>query len=149
MPEPGTDMNGALAPATIAHAQPTSVLGEFNTAFAAALGITDVAHRSALDELSRRTRRAALHGRAYDAGGRRSPPARRLMRLRIHRGAREIGGSCVELEQDGREVVLDLGLPLESAPTLPDVGGLAQEEPRPKGAETRPKTGKARSDSGN
>ena len=52
------------------------------------------------------------------------------MRLRIHRGAREIGGSCVELEQDGRALLLDLGLPLESAPTLPHVGGLAREDGR-------------------
>lgn len=40
------------------------------------------------------------------------------MRIRIHRGAREIGGSCVELEQDGASLFLDAGLPLES-----DMGG--------------------------
>ena len=34
------------------------------------------------------------------------------MNLTIHRGTREIGGSCVELEQDGRRIILDAGMPL-------------------------------------
>lgn len=51
------------------------------------------------------------------------------MRARIHRGAHEIGGSCVELEHAGSRIVLDLGRPLtagwdEDIP-LPDVPGLA------------------------
>lgn len=51
------------------------------------------------------------------------------MRVRIHRGAREIGGSCVELEFHGSRIVLDLGKPLwagwdEQVP-LPNVPGLA------------------------
>jgi ribonuclease J len=51
------------------------------------------------------------------------------MRVRIHRGAREIGGSCVELEADGARLVLDVGKPLsarfgEHVP-LPAVPGLA------------------------
>ena len=50
------------------------------------------------------------------------------MRLRIHRGAREIGGSCVELEQDGLSLLIDLGLPLESEPTLPIVPGLLEPD---------------------
>lgn len=54
------------------------------------------------------------------------------MNVRIHRGAVEIGGSCVELEADGARLVLDLGRPL-SAPRnaelpLPDVPGLAGGE---------------------
>lgn len=49
-------------------------------------------------------------------------------RVRIHRGAHEVGGSCIELEARGQRIVLDVGLPLldqcgESA--LPDVRGLA------------------------
>ena len=36
------------------------------------------------------------------------------MRARIHRGAHEIGGSCVEVEADGKRVVLDVGRPLDS-----------------------------------
>lgn len=51
------------------------------------------------------------------------------MRLRIHRGAREIGGTCIELENEGARILLDLGLPLKasdfaSAP-LPNVDGLS------------------------
>jgi ribonuclease J len=38
------------------------------------------------------------------------------MRVRIHRGTREIGGSCVELAHDGARLLLDLGLPLDAEP---------------------------------
>ena len=55
------------------------------------------------------------------------------MRARIHRGAHEIGGSCVELESDGRRLVLDVGKPLSSGPRehvpLPAVPGLASGDP--------------------
>lgn len=34
------------------------------------------------------------------------------MKLIIHRGTRQIGGSCIEIESDGDRVLLDLGLPL-------------------------------------
>jgi len=51
------------------------------------------------------------------------------MKVRIHRGAHEIGGSCVELESDGARLVLDVGWPLElelgADPPLPAVPGLA------------------------
>ena len=47
------------------------------------------------------------------------------MRVRIHRGAREVGGSCVELEAAGRHILLDAGSPLASDPLdearLPEV----------------------------
>jgi ribonuclease J len=50
------------------------------------------------------------------------------MRLRIHRGAKEIGGSCVELEAQGRSILLDLGLPLDAPEPdlslMPPVSGL-------------------------
>jgi len=51
------------------------------------------------------------------------------MRVCIRRGAAEVGGSCVEVEADGRRLVLDAGLPLEPAEVpmrdlLPDVPGL-------------------------
>jgi len=36
------------------------------------------------------------------------------MRARIHRGAHEVGGSCVELEHSGARIVIDLGRPLDS-----------------------------------
>src|SRR3954462_15778512 len=51
------------------------------------------------------------------------------MRARIHRGAHEIGGSCVELEAFGSRLVLDVGKPLTAGPrehvSLPAVPGLA------------------------
>jgi ribonuclease J len=50
------------------------------------------------------------------------------MRVCIHRGTSEIGGSCVEVEYDGWRIVLDIGLPLSVEPgediVLPRVTGL-------------------------
>ena len=36
------------------------------------------------------------------------------MRLRIHRGTKEIGGTCIEVEAHGKRLVLDVGLPLDA-----------------------------------
>lgn len=51
------------------------------------------------------------------------------MRARIHRGAAEVGGNCVELETGGTRLVLDVGWPITAADgedvALPDVAGLA------------------------
>ncbi len=51
------------------------------------------------------------------------------MKACIHRGARQIGGTCIELESAGKRLVLDLGLPLDAGPgspqDLPPVEGLA------------------------
>lgn len=51
------------------------------------------------------------------------------MRACIHRGAREVGGSCVEVEHEGWRILLDLGLPLtagiDAESRLPAVTGLA------------------------
>jgi ribonuclease J len=51
------------------------------------------------------------------------------MRVRIHRGASEIGGSCVEVEHGGSRIVLDVGKPLwadwDDVVPLPGVPGLA------------------------
>ena len=47
-----------------------------------------------------------------------SPGEGRAMRLRIHRGAKEIGGTCIEVEAGGARLVLDAGLPLDA----PDEG---------------------------
>jgi len=51
------------------------------------------------------------------------------MRVRIHRGANEVGGNCVEVEHDGARIVLDLGWPLtvehDVDMPLPPVAGLA------------------------
>lgn len=38
------------------------------------------------------------------------------MRACIHRGATQIGGSCVELEHEGSRILIDLGLPLDADP---------------------------------
>lgn len=52
------------------------------------------------------------------------------MKICIHRGSDQIGGSCVELEHGGSRIVIDLGLPLDavgpSADLLPPVAGLTQ-----------------------
>jgi ribonuclease J len=45
------------------------------------------------------------------------------MKVRIHRGAAEIGGSCVEVESSGHRILLDVGMPLtglgDSRPLVP------------------------------
>lgn len=50
------------------------------------------------------------------------------MRVRIARGANQVGGSCIELECDGSRIVLDAGMPMGVVPLgrelLPDVPGL-------------------------
>lgn len=50
------------------------------------------------------------------------------MRARIHGGATEVGGSCLELESEGCRLVVDLGLPLNPGdgyePALPAITGL-------------------------
>ena len=40
------------------------------------------------------------------------------MRLRIHRGTKEIGGTCIEIKAQGKRIALDVGLPLDA----PDEG---------------------------
>lgn len=55
------------------------------------------------------------------------------MEVRIHRGANEVGGSCIELEASGERIVLDLGRPLwamrDQAIMLPEVTGLDAHDP--------------------
>lgn len=60
------------------------------------------------------------------------------MKARIHRGAHEIGGSCVEIENgSGERLVLDVGSPLISLegeePTVPNVAGLTEADPALRG----------------
>ena len=56
------------------------------------------------------------------------------MRARIHRGAHEIGGNCIEIAQGDDRIVLDLGRPLSAGwdddVPLPDICGLASPDPR-------------------
>ncbi len=51
------------------------------------------------------------------------------MRVRIHRGSKEIGGNCIELESAGKHILFDLGMPLTAANPdevkLPEVSGLS------------------------
>lgn len=50
------------------------------------------------------------------------------MNVRIHRGAAQVGGTCIELEAAGQRIVLDAGMPMGPVPRmselLPDVPGL-------------------------
>ena len=53
------------------------------------------------------------------------------MRVRIHRGAREIGGTCIEVEAAGKRLALDVGLPIgaeASAALLPKVPGFREPD---------------------
>jgi len=51
------------------------------------------------------------------------------MKFRIHRGAKEIGGNCIELNSGGKTLLLDLGMPLTLGnpldAELPVIAGLA------------------------
>ena len=42
------------------------------------------------------------------------------MRICIHRGTREIGGTCIEIEALGKRIALDVGLPLDAPDGEPD-----------------------------
>jgi ribonuclease J len=53
------------------------------------------------------------------------------MRVCIHRGTQEVGGTCIEIESDGKRIVLDVGLPLDaedSARHLPKVKGFREPD---------------------
>ena len=55
------------------------------------------------------------------------------MQARIHRGANEVGGSCIEVESQSERLVLDLGRPLwakrDEVVPLPIVPGLDHHDP--------------------
>jgi len=55
------------------------------------------------------------------------------MNLTIHRGSKEIGGTCVEVESQGQRLLLDIGLPLDAEGDprqfLPNVAGLSGSDP--------------------
>ena len=59
------------------------------------------------------------------------------MKVRIHRETREIGGTCIEVEAQGKRIALDVGLPLDApddasdgahARLLPAVGGFREPD---------------------
>jgi ribonuclease J len=55
------------------------------------------------------------------------------MRVCIHRGTKEIGGTCIEVESGGRHIVVDVGLPLDLANPdempLHPIGGFDTPDP--------------------
>jgi ribonuclease J len=55
------------------------------------------------------------------------------MRICIHRGSKQIGGSCVEIESCGQRLLIDLGLPLDVEENhyryLPEISGLDGSDP--------------------
>ena len=54
------------------------------------------------------------------------------MRVCIHRGTHQIGGTCVEIEAQGKRIILDIGLPLDSElpdVPLPPVSGFTEFDP--------------------
>lgn len=57
------------------------------------------------------------------------------MRVCIHRGTHQIGGTCIEIEAKGKRIALDVGLPLDAdeAPNreelLPQVSGFRKPDP--------------------
>jgi ribonuclease J len=54
------------------------------------------------------------------------------VKVKIHRGAHEIGGSCVEVEHDGQRIVLDVGRPpnagFDETVPIPSVKGLEERD---------------------
>ncbi|MDP6631517.1 MAG: MBL fold metallo-hydrolase, partial [Kiritimatiellia bacterium] len=56
-----------------------------------------------------------------------------MMKVCIHRGAHQIGGTCVELECQGKRLVLDIGVPLDADDpakvAMPPVAGLIATDP--------------------
>lgn len=55
------------------------------------------------------------------------------MKVRIHRGAKQIGGTCIEVEAQGKRIVLDIGQPLDCPDAqlaeMPDVKGFKAPDP--------------------
>ena len=56
------------------------------------------------------------------------------MQVRIHRGTQEIGGTCIEIEEKGKRIILDVGLPLDAGAVddienlLPHVDGFREKD---------------------
>lgn len=70
-----------------------------------------------------------------EAAGVVSPQTSNEFRVCIHRGTRQIGGTCIELACQGQRILLDLGLPLDAddcadpATLLPAIPGLRTPDP--------------------
>jgi len=54
------------------------------------------------------------------------------MRVCIHRGTKQIGGTCIEIEAAGSRIIVDLGLPLDAveadAALVPQISGLREHD---------------------
>ena len=49
------------------------------------------------------------------------------MKACIHRGSKEIGGTCIEIESQGQRIILDIGCPLDctiNESTIPEISGI-------------------------
>lgn len=53
------------------------------------------------------------------------------MKIKIHRGQNQIGGSIIEIASDSTKIILDIGAELDEAddPTIPNINGLFNGEP--------------------
>jgi len=49
------------------------------------------------------------------------------MKIRIHKGSHEIGGTCIELSHEGRSILLELGMPLAPESKPVDLTGFKPE----------------------
>lgn len=53
------------------------------------------------------------------------------MKVCIHRGSKEIGGTCIELESQGQRIILDIGSPLDctvSEAAVPEISGIQNHD---------------------
>ena len=53
------------------------------------------------------------------------------MKICIHRGSKEIGGTCIEIESQGQRIILDIGIPLDcpiDEATIPEVSGIKNHD---------------------
>jgi ribonuclease J len=89
-----------------------------------------------IDPRSEENRPLPRGWRAYRSSGVATTGDSMAFRACVHRGTKQIGGTCVELESQGARLLLDLGLPLDADPTvedtaglLPDVVGLRSSDP--------------------
>ncbi len=49
----------------------------------------------------------------------------------IHRGTKEIGGTCIEIQSKGKRIILDIGCPLDCSPekaSIPDIPGTQEQD---------------------
>jgi ribonuclease J len=55
------------------------------------------------------------------------------MQICIHRGTKQIGGTCIEIEASGSRIIVDLGLPLDAVEVdpalIPQISGLREDDP--------------------